>query len=283
MNASIGVIILCSFFMLVTIYAFFIEPFWIQVKKIDIRIPGLPPQMDGFTICHLSDIHSLSYGILEKQICHMLSEINVDMCVITGDLVQRLDATDCFKSIFESLTTKYGIYAILGNGEHKWKVDTVLLAKKLLDAKIRLMVNTSMPLDVNGCRICIVGVDDPYLGYADVSFAYKDCSSSDFELLLAHSPDVLADIGDHRPKLILSGHTHGGQVRLPFIGALWLHCRYHFGLSDGFYDPGTLSARTGKRLDGIRMYVSRGLGASIIHARFLCRPEIALLTLRCDD
>ena len=283
MNASIGIVILCLTFILLMIYAFFIEPFLIQVRKIDIRIPKLPPQMDGFTICHLSDIHSTGYGILEKLIKRKLGSISADICVITGDLVQRLDASDCFKRVFESFNPAYGIYAIPGNGEHKWKVDIKALAGKLLDAEIRLMVNSNLLFDVNGCRMCIIGVDDPFMAYDDVKLAYNGCSDSDFELLLAHSPDVLANIGEYRPGLILSGHTHGGQVRLPFIGALWLHCRYPYGISDGFYGSDEISARTGKSMDGIGMYVSRGLGASIIHARFLCRPEITVLTLRCND
>lgn len=283
MNSSIGILLLCSAFLFITIYAFFIEPFWIQVRKIDIHIPKLPPQLNGFTICHLSDIHSLGYGILEKLIKQKLCVLNADMCVITGDLVQNLNASKSYKYIFESFIPEYGIYTILGNGEHKWKVDIASLGEKLLDARIKLILNSNTSLEVNGCRMCIVGVDDPFMAYDDVKLAYDGCSDSIFELLLAHSPDIMANIGDYRPGLILSGHTHGGQVRLPFLGALWLHCRYRFGLSDGLYDSDALSVRTGKQFDGVSMYVSRGLGASIIHARFMCRPEITILTLRCDE
>ncbi|MHB1457006.1 MAG: metallophosphoesterase [Armatimonadota bacterium] len=283
MNASIGIVIICLAYILIVTYAFFIEPFLIQVRKIDIHISKLPPQMDGFTFCHLSDTHSTGYGILEKLIRRKLSDINADICVITGDLVQKLVASECFGRIFEGFKPAYGIYAIPGNGEHKWKVDIEALTRKLLDAEIKLMVNSNVLLDVNDCRICIISVDDPFMAYNDIKLAYNGCSDSDFELLLAHSPDILADIGDRKPRLILSGHTHGGQVRLPFIGALWLHCRYPYGISEGFYGSKELSTRTGKQLDGICMYVSRGLGASIIHARFLCRPEIAILTLRSGD
>jgi hypothetical protein len=122
-------------------------------------------------------------------------------------------------------------------------------------------------------------VDDAFSGCDDLESAMSGIPEGLPTILLTHSPDILMRLAGRAPDLILAGHTHGGQIRFPFIGALWLHSRYRLRISQGYFGADMLSRLSGGNVGAVQMYVSRGLGGSGIRSRLLCPPEIALITL----
>jgi len=262
------------------VYAFWIEPCRIRLSRVELAIPNLPDSLDGLTICHLSDTHTSRYGRLEKITREILAGIDADLCVITGDLLRRRDGMHTLRRALSALKPRLGVFAVPGNGDYKLRVRMSELAAELTGHGINVLLNSRVTLSSNGSNLHIIGVDDPFLRLDDLTSAMSGIAEEGFRLLLAHSPDVLMSIGDRRVDLILAGHTHGGQVRLPFVGALWLHSRYRLPISDGYYDPETLSRVSSRDVSGACMYVSRGLSWSAIPIRFMCPPEIVLITLR---
>ena len=263
------------------VYAWAIEPFNIQVTEREIEIPGLPDSLDGLTICHLSDLHIGGFRRLEKALVRKLSGKEVDLCLISGDLLSSAQGIEHVGRVLSNIKARYGIYAVYGNSEHEPWTPGVPIADELGAQGIHMLINRGERLGINGSEVLVAGVDDPFLGFDDPAAALSGGGSALLRILIAHSPDVVRDLGDELPDLILAGHTHGGQIRLPFIGALWLHSRHpRLGVSDGYYGPEALSRIAGRDLGQTQMYVCRGLGGSGIRARFLCRPEIVFLTIR---
>lgn len=271
--------VLCLAAMIIVLYAFLIEPLLFEITNISIDIPDIPDALDGFIICHITDLHADGYGLLEERIRKRLANVDADMLVMTGDMAHSHDALGAITSVLDGWVPRYGSYAVLGNGEHRCGMDIDFISQYMSRNRIKLLNNSNVPVRVGDSRINVIGVDDPFLQFHDMHNAYEGADEADLELLLAHSPDIIADIDEYRPQLILVGHTHGGQIRLPLIGAIWDHCRYAYRLSAGYFDENSLSARVSKCLGGVRMYVNRGLGGRIIHARFLCRPEIAIIRI----
>lgn len=262
------------------IYAFLVEPCRLQVTKVDIHIRELPENLEGFTICHLSDTHTGGYGRAERVLERMLGAIRADICVITGDLLRTRAGVGTLQRMLTSWKSRLGTFAVLGNGDYKLRIPVPELDAQFAESGIRLLLNDHVDFSSDGVDMCVIGVSDPYLGLDDLGTAMAGVPKGGFKLLLAHSPDILMKIGDEPVDLILAGHTHGGQVRVPFMGALWLHCRYHLGISDGCFGPEALSRLLGRDVHGTQMYVSRGIGGSGIRARFMCPPELVLVTLR---
>lgn len=262
------------------LYAFLIEPFRVRLRKVEIEIPGLPSELNGLRICHLSDTHTAGYGRLERNAALILSELEADLCVITGDLLNSREGIQALTLMLDSFNPPLGIHAVLGNGDHKGFMALQDMVDGLAETRVNLLINSHHTLTVNGHSLRIIGVDDPFKGRDEFGRATAGLPRKGFRILLAHAPDILAEIDGNHVGLVLAGHTHGGQVRLPFLGAVWLHSRRRIPVCDGFFDGGTLSRLLKRDMSGVRMYVSRGLGASGITVRFACPPEIALITLK---
>ncbi len=213
----------------------------------------------------------------------MLSTVEVDLCLISGDLLSSPRGVLPLARVLGNLASKHGAFAVLGNAEHDPWMPGVSIARDFGGHGIRVLINQCTYLSVARTGLSIVGVDDPCLGFDKPQEAFSGCRPGSLRILLAHSPDVLANLGADVPDLILAGHTHGGQIRIPLLGALWTQCRYGSKVSAGHYGPNRLSRIARKRLNRTQMYVSRGLGRSGIRARFLCCPEVALLRLKARD
>lgn len=279
MNTQIIIYTISIIGLILFIYACFVEPYLIHIADIEINIPDLPVELNGLSICHLSDMHIYKYGFLEKLISQKLKSINSDICVVTGDIFHSSNGINAFLQLIGNISTTYGIYAIPGNGEHISRIDLKDAYERLKPAGINLLVNTSDTICINDCKVNIIGVDDPFMGYNKINDAYMNCNNYDFSLLLAHSPDIIAELDDYRPNLILAGHTHGGQIRFPVIGSIWNNCRHVKGVSKGIYDSDRLSKNLQKQLNDVIMYVNRGLSSRVIRMRFLCKPEITLIKI----
>lgn len=253
------------------VYMRFIEPDWLETTQTDVPIPDLPPQFDGYRFVHISDIHMTRWMRQERllRIVQAVNAANGDAIVITGDFVTRLipyKQEDLIAGLCQ-LSAPDGVYAVPGNHDHAAGIAPVRQA--LQHSNIIDLSNCHYPIQRNGARILLAGLDDitQRQGRIDDVLAHLDEHTP--AILLAHEPDIadfIAPLG--RFALQLSGHTHGGQIVLPLIGSPYKprHGRLYRA---GLYNIG-----------GLQLYVTRGVGAVLFPLRFRCRPEISVLTLR---
>jgi len=235
-----------------------------------ITFENLPPQFDGFKILHLSDFHfSPEDHTFPDTVASFLKGIHADACVLTGDYVfGRLDpgthVGPTLQRVLAGVSTKHGVYAVLGNHDLSGLVDG------LRDAGIRLLVNQGRSIENGGAQLWIGGVDDPHrFQCASIEAALAGSPPGAFTLLLAHSPEVVHQAEQHGVDLYLCGHTHGGQIRLPLIGAIHLNTRCERIYSAGRWACGAMQG-----------YTTWGIGTTDIPVRYNCPPEAVLITLR---
>lgn len=269
-------------------YAVMVEPTWLDVTRPAIWLPGLPPAFDGLTIAHLSDMHVVTRtdADLTRRATDVVDRLRPDLVVLTGDFV-TYDAGHialCAEAL-APLAARYGCYAVLGN--HDVWTDARRVAAGLGEAGITVLRGVAAPLDLDGARLWLAGIDDVgrsnrpgercdafeglWEGLLSHGVAMLDALPLDeARILLVHNPDVNEVLGARRVDLALSGHTHGGQVRLPLLGAPLLPSCYGAKYAEGL----VMAPRW-------PVYVNRGLGTVSPPVRLNCRPEVTLLTLRC--
>ena len=267
------------------VYVFVIEPGRLVVRRVDVPIPGLPRALDGLQIGQLCDLH---FGPMMprsrvKRAVALLAAQSPDLVALTGDFVSYWpDYAAEYPKILAPLHPSLGMFACTGNHEHWTDPDVVTAALRV--AGVTVLRNQHRLVTVGGTQLCVIGIDDfGFSGFSlhhadpadDLPAALADSPLSDVtRVLLAHSPDfvmapVFAEETARRPiHLVLSGHTHGGQVRLPLVGAPYLPTRYRRLFGGGL-----------AQVAGTQVYVSRGVGSSW-PVRFNCRPEVNVLTLR---
>lgn len=261
-------------------YTMLYEQFNIQVRELELSFPNLPPAFDGYTLLHLSDLHLTKLGRLEKRTMEIIGRREVDGCIITGDVTAEPRASDVFRRVCSVIKHRDPIIMVLGNSEHKPWLDSGTLAQALTFDGLQMLVNSSTTLTRGADSIAVVGVDDPYTRRERLDAAFEGVDPTGFVLFLTHAPNITPEAISRGADLILSGHTHGGQVRIPGIGALWTHLRSNRALSDGFYTPADLKRIANVDAGRSVLFVNRGLGTSRLHIRFLCPPEIVYITLR---
>ena len=264
---------LLSPIVLVLGYVFLIEPYWIEVTRHEAWFKTLPPAFDGLVVAHLSDLHIVRYGLRERRVVSVLTDAKPGLIVMTGDLIEKggdRTAVQRFLTNLQPLRTPFGVWAVLGNHEHMDRLaqDHDAARRFFNEADVALLVNEGGRLGRGVDTLTLIGVDDPYTGHDRLWEAVKGMQRTPFAILLSHSPEIFFKADLARFDLVLAGHTHGGQVRLPWFGPLWLPPgseRYESGWFSG---------------NSARMFVSRGVGTSFLPIRFLSRPEIALISLR---
>ncbi|HYW72291.1 MAG TPA: metallophosphoesterase [Pyrinomonadaceae bacterium] len=247
----------------------FSEPFMIAVERQEIFLRKLPPALDGFRIVHLSDLH---YGPmvdsrhLERAI-DIANELNADLIALTGDYIsqERAYAAPCAELVGR-LKARHGVFAVLGNHDH-W-TDARLIADLFRAEGIHMLINEGMRIDARGEAFWLAGVDDTMVGLEDLSLAMAGACNDEVKLLLAHNPTILRRAARADVDLVLSGHTHGGQVTL----------RAEKNQSG---KPRRRMLRGLGRRAGTQIYVTRGLGMVVLPIRYGCPPEVSLLELRC--
>ena len=250
-------------------YARWIEPTWLRVTPVTVPLPNLPPAFDGYRIVHLSDIH-LGTGLTPQYLRAVVQTANrerPDLLVLTGDLISiRGNGIEDAGAALAKLHAPDGVWAILGN--HDYAASPRWIAALLDDAGIRLMINEHHVLRRGDDRLLLVGIDDVVRGMPDLCAALADAPEGVPAVLLAHEPDyAFTAAADPRITLQLSGHTHGGQVRLPGFGSLILPVMGH-SFAAGLH-----------RVHHLTVYITTGIGTGFFSFRFNCRPEIAVLTL----
>ncbi len=245
------------------------EPFMIAVERQEIFLRRLPKALDGFRVVHLSDLH---YGPLveplhlERAIA-IANELNPDLIALTGDYIsqERAYAAPCAE-VVGRLQARHGVFAILGNHDH-W-TDATLIADLFSAEGIRMLINEGVRIDARGHSFWLAGVDDTMVGLEDLSLSLAGAQDGEFKLLLAHNPTILRRAARADVDLVLSGHTHGGQVTL----------RPEKNRSGR---PRRRMLRGLGRRANTQIYVTRGLGTVVLPIRYGCPPEVSLLELRC--
>jgi hypothetical protein len=266
-------VIALAIFQLLLLYAWVIEPNWIEITRHDVWFKNLPEEFNGLVVAHLSDLHMRGYGARERRVLTRLAEIRPGLIAITGDFtLEGSDSTTIRRFLDDLRTLKpaFGVWAVLGNHDHWYPPATSDEAVRnfFSDAGVALLVNEWGRIGRGLDTLSLVGVDDPFSGLDNLGVALRGTQRTPFAVLLTHSPQIFMKADLIKFDLVLAGHTHGGQVRLPGIGALWLPAGSEDYESGWFYGQHA------------QMHVTRGVGTSILPFRFLCRPEIALITLK---
>lgn len=251
-------------------YAFLVEPRWLELTRPRIHLRGLPSGLEGLRIGLLTDMHAgagTPLWVIRKA-CRMVMDERPDLIALTGDFAA--DRAPSFRRVLEALgglTAPLGVYAVPGN--HDYLVGIEKWHREVRGAGIEDLTNRAMVVKHGGARLCIAGVDDFTYGVPSLA-QLPPTRERDLTILLAHDPDQgeQSRRDEDQVDLILSGHTHGGQVRLPFLGALTNPAD-----NEALYDQGL------RRRPWTQVYTSRGIGTVHLPVRFLCRPEAAVLEL----
>jgi len=257
-----------------------VEAYRIQTRTLEISFDRLPAAFDGFSILHLTDLHTAKHGLLEKRLSRMLEGLSADLLCATGDLAVEVPGVEPLCRILSEVETRAGKFAVFGNSENGQAHVGQRVSETLPACGIKLLRNANTRIARGGASIVIAGVDDPYTRHADLEAALQGVTPDDFIVLLAHSPQIANEAVRHGVDLVLCGHTHGGQFRLPFIPAPYAHLGGGPRLVSGMYEAEALARVLGRDPGRTRIYVSRGIGASYIPARLFCRPEVAVIILR---
>src|SRR5882672_2361603 len=247
------------------------EPFRLTVEHHQIYLRRLPRELDGFRVVQLSDIHHSPFTSREQieRAVETANSLQPDIVALTGDYVskERAYAAPCAE-LLSGLRARYGVYAVLGNHDH-W-TDAALITDLFRAEGITVLVNQGMRFENNGAAFWLAGVDDTMVGLEDLSLALAGSSDHEFKLLLAHNPIILRRAARAGVDLVLSGHTHGGQVSLRSERSASGRPRRR--LLKGLASQGET-----------QIYVTRGLGTVVLPVRFGCPPEVSLLELRCAE
>ncbi len=252
-------------------WMFGVEPGWLEVTSHQVAIAGLPRPLAGLRIVQITDVHLHGVHRAARAVAAALHAHRPDVIVLTGDLVDAAATLPELTAWLRDFPACKAMFASLGNWEHWGDVPRPALEAACARAGAELLVDRSASITVDSARVRVIGFEDA-AGRPDPTTALRD-PDGDARLWLAHQPgfvDALATpaarLQTPPPHLILAGHTHGGQVDAPW-GALVTPP------GSGRYVAGWYNTPAG------RMYVSRGVGTSVVPARLMARPELALFTL----
>ncbi len=240
-----------------------------EVTETDIWLRRLSHAHDGLKIVHLTDLHHSLFtpiGDVQRAV-QLANRLRPDVVALTGDYVTLSPAYIWpVARALGKLRARLGVFAVLGN--HDFQVDPEKITTALKAQRIRVLRNSHFALRAAAATLWIIGVDDLWWRADDLDTAMRLVPTRDPKILLCHNPLGIHMAARRGIDFVLSGHTHGGQVRLPVVGSL-----YRSKLGERFIDGWN-------RLNGTQIYVSRGIGKSIVPVRLNCPPEIAGLRLR---
>jgi predicted MPP superfamily phosphohydrolase len=259
---------------LLIFYGFFIEPGRLVVRHQTIEIANWPSELKGLKVAVLSDIHVDNWFVDDKKVRSIVqrtNELQPELIVILGDymsgngIVRREVAPEVFAPILKDLRAPLGVYSVLGN--HDWWYDGKHLRQELERNGIKVLENEVMQLNARNRSLWVVGLSDLWTRPQRITETIEQIPQGEPIIALAHNPDIFPNLPQHVP-LLVAGHTHGGQVRFPLIGAVVQSTRH-----GERYERGYLFE------SNHHLFVTTGIGTSIMPVRFGVTPEIVLLTL----
>lgn len=251
----------------------------LQLTEYTVQSPELPEAFDGFRIAQVSDLHNEEFGPGNEKILAMLRSVQPDIIAITGDLIdsRHTDVTVALAFV-EKAVEIAPCYYVTGNHESRLDAEYAILKSGLLALGVVVLENDRVTLERDGETIRLLGVHDPsfeadYWRVFEVDVLDKNIGllsqEPGFSVLLSHRPEFMDVYARHSIDLVLCGHAHGGQFRLPWIGGLYAPGQGIFPE----YDAGLFE------MENTKMLVSRGIGSSVFPLRFNNRPEVVLITL----
>ncbi len=241
----------------------------LRIDRPTLALPNLPGRFEGVSIAFLTDIH-LGPFVSREYVAGLVRTtvaLAADVIVLGGDYSLRDEAfiAPCF-DLLAGLSAPLGVFGVLGNHDYAHGVEATRAGMRR--SKVTELTNRGEWLVRGPDRLRLAGVDDYWHGRPNVAAALADAQPTDACLLVAHNPDYAETLTDQRVGLVLSGHTHGGQINVPGYGAPLTPSRYGRKYAQGYVEaPAT------------RVYVSAGTGMSIMPVRVNCQPEINLITL----
>ncbi|MFY9218309.1 MAG: metallophosphoesterase [Tepidanaerobacteraceae bacterium] len=254
----------------------------ITTTQIDYISPKIPEEFNGYRIVHISDLHNKQFGKNQERLLKRIRAVSPDIIVITGDLIDRRKYDLETAMLFINGAIKIApLYYVSGNHE-AWSGDYANISERLRSSGVQILDDTKATMIRGKGKIDILGLSDPdFLTYSYLEGTntsklreHLERLSDDavFQILLCHRPELFEIYARENIDLIFSGHAHGGQVRIPFVGAI-------VAPDQGFFPKYSSGAYTQNQST---MIVSRGLGNSIIPIRIFNRPEIVVVTLRSE-
>ena len=253
-----------------------IENSRIVIGDYTVMSDNLPESFYSYRIAHVSDLHNAEFGDENAKLLKVLQRCSPDIIAITGDIIDS-NKTDIDVAIrFTKEAMKIApCYYVTGNHESNLTDETYLeFENALIKEGVVVLRNRATSIEIGGEKINLIGIDDPaFTGETpSAEFINEFCEEDSFNVLLAHRPEYFNEYTMSDADLVLSGHAHGGQFRLPFVGGLVAPGQGLFPE----YDSGIFES------NGTTMVVSRGLGNSIIPVRFNNPPEVVLIFLKCN-
>ncbi|MEY4745043.1 MAG: hypothetical protein RL272_988 [Candidatus Parcubacteria bacterium] len=248
---------------LVVVYGSFIEPRMLTVRDYGVRIG------DGgrtLTIAFISDTHIGQYRHREwlERVVARINALDPDLVVIDGDIVSTAAGLEELAPL-AGLRSRYGTFATLGNWDYR--VGAVDVRKRVESYRVEVLTNESVPIIVDGTEVRLVGLDDVLYGRPDADAAFRDVQDGVPAIMLVHNPDAAPLAESRGAALVLSGHTHGGQIRLPLVGPV-----PHLPITIGQqFDKGLFY------FGPTRLFITPGVGESGPRARLFDPPEISFL------
>jgi predicted MPP superfamily phosphohydrolase len=240
----------------------------LTVTALDLAFPSLPPAFDGWRLFHLSDLHLYGPSRMVDRVLAAVEQAHPDAIIITGDLISARRALAPAQELLRALAVDRPTWVVLGNADHRVHPDDGPVAEYRATGA-HVLVNASATVTRGDDEIRLVGVDDAHDHYDDLERALTGVAAHEFTMLLSHSPEILDQPGVARVDLILAGHTHGGQIRLPLVGVFYAHSRLGTKYLEGLH-----------RLGRATVFITRGVGTTRLGLRYHCPPEVAVITLR---
>lgn len=244
----------------------------VEVSRVTVNIADLPAAFDGLTIAQLSDIHHGPYTGLDyiRRCVEITNNLKPDVIALTGDFTfaGKKYVAPCAEAL-AGLKARVGVYAVLGN--HDYYVGASQVARALKTAGCNVLIDALDAIEFRGDKLWLAGVDDLYYGSTDAKRLLRDVPREAPKIVLSHNPDFIEEFAakNQHIDLMISGHTHGGQIRFPLLGAPQISSEYGQRYAIGM-----------NRKNTMQVYTTRGIGTILLPTRFDCPPEIVLFTLR---
>jgi uncharacterized protein len=270
------IILLALLFLLafLALWAFVIEPSRLVLRETRITLPSCPESLKGLRIAVFSDLHAGSPYITTEKIRRIVDTTNAaqpDLILLPGDFViqgvpgGRFMEPEVMASALKGLRARFGVFATLGN--HDWWYNGPRVKRSLENAGITVLENDAAMIERDGAAIWMAGIGDKWEGNPDIASALARVNDGAPIIALTHNPDIFPSI-PARVALTVAGHTHGGQVALPIIGRPIVPSDYGERYAVGHIVEGSK-----------HLFVTSGIGTSILPVRFRVPPEISLLTI----
>lgn len=255
-------------------YAARIEPYWIATRTVNVASPLFSQNLKNVKIVQISDLHISEIRPYEKGLIRRINRLKPDLLFITGDFINEADDVELVLEVLGQMKAKYGIYAVLGNNEYYYLNEEDFI-RALRRAGVRALKHENLKIDLGDKgSFWLAGLSYRYGAEPYLKQAFAGVPVNEPKILITHDPDVvdINGLADFDPQIVMAGHTHGGQIGIPFIRRLSDKAETSRYMAGGHVTD-----------KGLLLYVNRGIATTIPAARFLCRPEITVYKLKHSE